>query len=126
MANSATAQTVLPIRMQHATSDKHFVTPVAVVIDTTATDLTVYTPASDAYAAIVGLHINDSTAANLTIKSGSTALLTLEMAANQAINHAIGQGIFLSTAEGEALKFNSSGALSNVLVYIAEYSDLGI
>jgi len=116
-ANAATAQT--PLLMQIGGRAVP-VTPVVVTFDTTAQDLTIFTPASGKMACVVGLNFSEGTAANLTVKSGSTTLVTWELATNQGVLSPIGNHAIFCGAVGEAIKFNVSAVISTMLVYVAE------
>jgi len=95
----------------------------SVTIDTTGSDLTVFTPATGNHVFVHGVIFSEGTAANLTFKSGSTTLITPEMAANQGVWSSIERDVFhLSTAKGEALVLNSSAAISSMLVYVSQNS----
>src|SRR5690349_5662410 len=97
-ANTATAQTALPIRVGGA----GYVVPYKVTFDTTASDLTVVTPGSGKMACIVGMTFSEASASNVTFTSGSTSLLTLELAANSGVYDKISNGAFFCTQPGEA------------------------
>lgn len=124
MANTATARTKIPVNF--AKSSIVGVTPVIVSIDTTSSDLTIYTPAADKHAAIVGMIYTDSTSHNLTIKAGSTSLVTLEMAANMGIFMKLDGSLGPCGGRGETLVLNSDAAISSMLVYIAEFGVISV
>ena len=124
MANTATSQSVVPIGYSHGGSGIG-ATPVTVVIDTTGADLTVFTPSSDKYWAILGISYVETDAHNLTIKSGSTTLVTYEMAANSGLVHPMGNGILLTgVARGDALVIQSSVAISSMVFYVQQFKEL--
>jgi len=117
MANTATAQTALPVTV----GGHGPVIPVVVTMDTTGSDLTVYTPDSDKVLALVGITFAEGSANSLTIKSGSTTLVTLELTTFQGLSHKVGGGAILFTAKGEALKFNvGTAAVSTMIVYVVQ------
>lgn len=90
-----------------------------VAIDTVDTDLTIKDPAADELVMVLGVHFSEGGAAhNLTLKSGSTTNLVLELAANQGLSHPLGSGVFFVTQPGEDLIIQSSAALSNMLLYV--------
>lgn len=126
MSNSATSLNKIPINVKG--SDIDGVTPVKVIIDTGSADLTVYTPSAGKRWAIVGWMEAEATAANLTVKSGTTTLFIWEGAANRRIEHPVGNGIlFVGNVAGEALVLNSSATNpSYVMVYVAEFSQIRI
>ena len=120
MANTATAQTALPIQTRGVGVN---VTPYVIAIDTVDTDLTIITPAnSSAMAVVVGLMFSESTAANITFKSGSTTLLKVELSGSQGLYLPLGDQVYLATQPGEALKIQSSAAITNMLMFVAETS----
>lgn len=127
MANVATAQTALPVHFKGAGGNAYLV-PVVITMDTPGADLTIYTPAATAYAAIAGMQMVETTGAvALTIKSGSTTLVTLELPASALIDNKVGEGLKIIGAKGEALKFNAATtAPSSILVYILEFEQLYI
>lgn len=122
-ANSATAQTAMPIRVGGVGP----VVPYVVAFDTTATDLTIVTPASDKMACIVGWLASETSATNVTITSASTANVALELAANQGIYDKIQNGVVYCTQPGEALKIQVSTAVSSMFLYViqARWLDFG-
>ena len=117
-ANTATAQTAVPIRVAGCGK----VTPVVVTIDTTSSDLTVYDPADSTYAAIVGIFAGEATAGNLTFKSGSTTLAVIEGAVVPDSLVVPVNGILVMAAKGQNLIFNSSVVRASMIVYVAECS----
>jgi hypothetical protein len=116
MSNAATALTALPVKLYGSTK----VTPIVCTFDTISTDLTVYTPGSGKFAAIVGWQYAEATAHNLTVTSGTTALATFEIPASSGRDDKIGQGVVICTNPGEALKIQVSAAVSYMVVYIVE------
>lgn len=120
MANTATAQSALPISV----GDSNGVIPVVVSIDTTGQDLTILTPDSGKMALIVGMFMSEGTAANITFKSGSTTYAIPELASNQGILFPIGQGVLVCGQPGEALKIQSSAVVTSMLIYVAQASRL--
>lgn len=116
MANTATLLYTLPARAQKAGPIKVY----SVSIDTTGADLTICTPASGNSVYIVGLAVSEATAANVTIKSGSTTLWVAELAANQGILLPVENGFLMATAKGQALVLQSSAAVSNLLLHVVE------
>lgn len=94
--------------------------PVLVSIDTLDEDLTVYTPAAGASAAIVGWQYAVAAAHGLTVKSGATSLVTYQMPANSGRNDAIQGDPIIEGGVGEALKIASSAAIPSMLLYVAE------
>jgi hypothetical protein len=121
MANTATAQTALPIKIGKGGASG-YVVPYVVVIDTVDTDLTIRDPAADNYAAIVGIQYLEATAHNVTFKSGSTTLVALEKPASSGMSERIGAPIIVA-AKGDALVIRSSAAISSMLVYVAEFNE---
>lgn len=120
-ANSATAQTALPIKVG-VYSDP--VVPYVVAFDTTASDLTIVTPDSGKMACVVGMGVSETSATNITFKSGSTTLFVPELAANQGVYDKISNGAILCTQPGEALKIQVSVAVSNMILYIVQATRL--
>ena len=122
MSNAATAQTALNIRVGGAGP----VTPYVCTFDTTGSDLTIVTPATGKMAAIVGAFMSETSASNITFKSGTTTLVIPELAANQGILLPIGNNILLATQPGEALKVQVSVAVSYLLLFVVQgaYFDL--
>lgn len=120
-ANTATDQGDLDITVDGSGP----VSPITVVIDTTATDLTIVDPASNKMACIVGWVHSEGTAVNLTLKSGSTTHGVLELAANQGIAETMGHPLFC-TLEGEDLIIQSDTAISYLTLYTIQASRLKI
>lgn len=126
MANVATAGSPLPIGFKHSGMGS-FVVPVICTFDTTASDLTIYTPSdADAFCALVGLQYAETSAHSLTVKSGSTTLVTYEMPASSGRDCPIGNGLTLSSlVKGEALKLSCGTAvISTLLAYVLEYKQI--
>lgn len=123
MANAATPRTPVPVQLSGLFKGYQSVTPIVCTFDTLASDLTIYTPAASNYAAIVGLVYQEADAHNLVITSGSTALVTLQRAANDGIGFAVGSGGLLFVGGlGEALKLQCTTAvIATLLVYVAEF-----
>lgn len=116
-ANTATAQAALPIRLG---GNRGPVTPYVVSFDTTASDLTIVTPDSDKMACIVGIAMSETSATNITVKSGSTTQVVYELAANQGFGEGIGNHAVICTQPGEALKMQVSVAVTSMLVYVIQ------
>lgn len=126
MVNVATAQTSLPIGFKHSGMGS-FVVPVICTFDTIDSDLTIYTPSdADAYAALVGLQYAEASAHSLTVKSGTTTLVTYEMPASSGRDCPIENGLILSAlAKNEALKLRCGTAvISTLIAYVLEYKQI--
>jgi hypothetical protein len=99
-----------------------------VSIDTTASDLTLHTPASGNRVFLVGVVLCDSTANTITFKSGATALCAPELAASSPVFHPVAGGgdekWLLATAKGQALVISCSALLTNALFHVVEASEL--
>ena len=98
---------------------------VAVAFDTTASDLIIYSPATGFSACLIGLDFSETSASNLTIKSGSDTLVTLELGANQGTWGSAG-GVPICTERGEDLIFNVSVAISTMLAKLVEVKTLKV
>lgn len=124
MANAATVQGTVPIG--YASSGVGLKTSVVnVLIDTTGADLTVLTVDSDKYWAILGISYVETDAHNLTIKSGSTTLVTYEFTTNSGLVHPMGNGILLTgIARGSNLVIQSSVAISSMVFYVQQFKEL--
>lgn len=125
MANAASAQTAIPIGYS-ATLGGVKTTPVIVTFDTTASDLTVYTPAATKYWAIAGLSYCEGDAHSLIIKSGSTTLTTYEFAANSGPAFKLGDGIVLTglTVGGTLVLRTATANPVPFTIYVQEFTDL--
>ena len=119
MANTATVQTALPILVKGVGVNA---IPYVIAIDTTGADLTIKTPGGGGMVVVVGLMFSEGTAGNLIFKTGSTTLVTLELAANQGLFLPLGNQVYMATQPGEALKIQSSMAITSMLMYVAETS----
>ncbi len=74
-------------------------------------DLTVHTPASGNHVFVVGWQHSDGTAANLTLKSGSTNLNILELAGNQGLYSKVQRDAYdFATDKGGALVIAAGAA----------------
>ena len=123
MGNSIVTLTALPAHFRLG-NPKGKITPVQVTFDVTAGDETLYTPASGNFAALVGMVLGDTTAANITFTSGSTVLAIVERAANDTpLIVPINRPILLGQV-GEAFKMASSAAISDAMLYFTEYHQL--
>ena len=116
MANTSTALHTIPNRSGKAGPIRNYL----VAIDTVDTDLDVYTPSSDQLVYVVGLSFCDATAANVTFKSNTTTMLTLELAANEGFTKAVDDGFWIATEKGKKLVVSSSAAISSMLFQIVE------
>lgn len=117
MANTAVARTPLKADLYGATA----VTPVVCVIDTPDSYLTVYTPASDSQAAIVGIWYAEAGSHLLTIGNGAEDDVGLEMPINSGIIHGLFEGILYLGQPGKALRIKSNAAISGpMLFYVIE------
>jgi hypothetical protein len=126
MANVATALPAIPVALNSNYGGYSKVTPVVCTFDTTASDLTIYTPTATNYAAIVGIVYEDASAHSLVFTSGSTVLVTLERTTFEGLSLPIGMsGPLIVGKFGEALKIQCvTAAVSSMLVYVAEFSQL--
>jgi hypothetical protein len=118
-SNTATDMYQAPIRVY----DEGPVHMVKAAIDTINTDLTLYDPGAEKYACIVGLHASDGTAANLTLKSGTTTITLFELAANQEKR---GVTVPICAAKGQDLIMQSSAAYTSLLFMIVEASKMAV
>lgn len=119
MANSAAAQTALPIKTKGVGVD---IIPYLISIDTVDSDLTIKTPTTNGLVVVVGLMFSETNAQTLTFKSGTTTQIAFELAPYQGLYLPLGQQVYLSTQPGEALKIRSSAAFTSALIYVAETS----
>lgn len=119
-ANTVTAQTALPISV----GGSNGVIPTVVTIDTTASDVTLLTPDSNKMACVASVFMSEGTAANLTFKSGSTTYAIPELASNQGILTLITRGVLFCGQPGEAVKVQSSAAVSFMLFNMIQASRL--
>lgn len=111
MANTATAQA--SFSLGSIFPFPHEITPTVVSIDTLNSDLTVVAAATGKQIAVVSFSYVGSSAANVTLKSGSTTRKVLELAANSGVWKGISPEILFITAPGEALVMRSSAAITN-------------
>jgi hypothetical protein len=118
--NDATAQTALPIRVGGA----GYVVPYLVDIDTVDTDLTIVTPATGKMACVVGAFGAETSATNVTFKSGTTTQVIPELATNQGFLLPIANHALVCSQPGEALKIAASVAISSLILYIVQASYL--
>lgn len=127
MANVATALSPVPMAMSTGRMGFSQITPVVCTFDTTGSDLTIFTPAlTTNYGAIIGMVYEEASAHTLTIKSGSTTLVTFERTTFDGMYLPVGQNGFLALGnKGEALKLNcGTAAVSSMLVYCCEFPSL--
>jgi len=90
-----------------------------VVLDTAA-DLTVRAAASGKHAIVNQILYVEGTASNITFKSDSTTLVTIEMGSNAGLGERVGTPI-LWTIKGEALVLNpASGGITTALISVYE------
>ena len=120
-ANTATVQAALPIRLPNGVGPVY---PYVVAIDTTGSDLTIRTPATGNMVCVVGWQFAETNAANITFKSGTTTNVVFELAANQGVLESIHREPLYCTQPSEALKVQSSAAISSLLFYVVEPSRL--
>lgn len=122
MANTATALTPIRVRMR-AGQAKSLVTPVVVAFDTIDSDLTVFTPAAERYAAVLGMRYSEASAHSLVWKSpAATTLLTEERTTFSGAFDRLGRPIIIGQA-GQALIMRcGTAAITSALLYIAEFN----
>lgn len=126
MGNTATALDAVPAYFRIG-KPLGLIYPVLVSMDTTAADLEVFDPGSDQFWAIHGMLSSEATAHTLLIKSGSTALVTLEHTTYKAFTERISPHPLLIGVLGEKLNFNlSAGTLGSVLVYLSKMRSLDL
>lgn len=111
-ANSCTAKTDLPISLYGATE----VTPVECTIDTVDTDVTAFTPDSTKMGALIGISYAEGTAHNVKFTEGTDPQMMLEMGANGGIVKGIGEGMIFVSQIGNAIKFQSSAAITGPMI----------
>lgn len=116
MSNTATAQAALPIRVGGAGP----VIPYVLTFDTTNTDLTIVTPGTGKMAAIVGMWMSQTAATNIILTSGTTQLVTLQLAGNEGIYDKINSGAIFITQPAAALKIQVSVAVPSMLIYVVQ------
>lgn len=122
MANSATVQTGLNIEVPGIVVDGK-VKPVLVNYDTTGADLEIMdVTASDRAIALVGMQLVEGDAFDLTFKSDSTVITTMQLGSNSGFSKNIDGTIILSSAPGEALNINCDTALTPFVLYVVEYA----
>lgn len=128
MANVVTTLSAIPVSFANVQGFQK-ITPVKLTLDTAGVDITVYTPSSTSkYVGIAGLTFASGSALSLTVKSASTTLVTIPLAANQMASKGVGtgDGIWLFTQLGEALIFNFTTAVpATALVYVVEFGAEG-
>jgi hypothetical protein len=84
-----------------------------------STDETIYTPPTGQHVYLLSEYYAEGTAAaNPTYKSGSTAIVTPEIAANQGARDKVTDGFVLVSAAGAALKVNPAQDISSALYHI--------
>lgn len=115
-ANSATAKKAYRMRVY----GEEPVIPYEVAIDTVGTDVTVRTPAPGNMVCLVGIELQEATAANITFTSGTDTNLYLELPAGGQFVHGIGEGVLWCTQPNEAMKFQSSAAITSFMMYVIE------
>lgn len=123
MANTATQLTKVPFYIKG--DQVQGVTPVVVTIDTINTDLTIHTPDSSRFVALMGINYAESSAHNITWKSGSNTLSVWEVGAggNNGVYIPVYKPL-LSTNRGESLIISSSANITTMLLYVVEYSTI--
>lgn len=122
MANAATALTAIP-------GAEGKIYPVKIVLDTTASDLTVFTPDAGKYAILIGMMYVNALAHKLTIKSGTTSIWAAELANNSGIFAPMSADILAhSIVAGDALKMRVDTAALTVemLAYFRVASQLRV
>ena len=123
MANTATLLGAIPAGYTDV-GDSAAVQVYNISIDTAASDLTIYTPDSDKRWACLGILYSESAAHNLTLKSGSTTLATLEFSSG-GLSQGLGEGAFLmGVDEGDGFVIQSSAAISSMLIYVQQVNFL--
>lgn len=97
-----------------------------VVMDTISSDFDIYTPATGSHAAIMGIVYGETTASNITVKSGATTLCVMERSTNSFLVIPTDRPILIG-GKGETLKLNVSVAITGAIyLTIAEFKMLTI
>lgn len=91
-----------------------------VVIDTTGQDLTVHTPATGNMVCVLGWEVTNTLAANVKFTSGTTEIITYNLAANQMYSSLTTSSFNFCTVPGQALKIQSSAAITSLLIKLVE------
>lgn len=90
-----------------------------IAIDTTGQDLTIRTPQAGNSVCIVGMYMDETSATNLTFKSGSTTMVIPELPASTLI-WGLSSITPLCTDEDAALKIQASVAITSILLQVVE------
>lgn len=123
MANSKTD--LDPISVGYERGDIRTITPIIVAYDTAA-DFTLYSAVAGKHIGVLGMQYVEGDAHNLSFKSGSTTLITYQMAANSGISAKLGGGVMFATNKGEALVMNCDVPVATFIVYVTEFTNLHI
>lgn len=99
---------------------------VVVTIDTVDTDLTLIDPAAGYSVGLLGAACVESSAANITFKSGTTTKLVAEFGANSGLFKGVSSEVLPLGDVGEDLIIQSSVALPKCVFYLVEYKKLVI
>jgi len=91
---------------------------------TSSTDEIIYTPAADKCAFLVGQLFSETDATNITYKSGSDTIVTVELATNQGIYDKVSEGIITASEMGAVLIANPSVSVSSAVFYVIEAKSL--
>lgn len=116
MANTATPDTALRINYGMMKYNPNII-PVRINYDTSGADLTIYTPDSNKMVLLAGLQYAKNAAHTLTFKSGSTVLVTFDLAGG-GFTQNVGEGLMLIGNVGEALVLSSNAALGSCIAYV--------
>lgn len=128
MANASTLTNTIPARVGGLGPVFEY----SVSIDTINTDLDIRTPTGNNRLYVVGVSLQEGTATNFTMKSGSSNTQTWELAANQGLNFPITKNSYLfATKAGEKLSVRSSAIIGatqgqNLVLKVVEGTVFGL
>lgn len=97
-----------------------------VIMDTPTSDFTLYTPAAENYAALVGIVYGETTASSLTFKSSTTTICVMERSSNSFLAIPTDKPLLIG-GKGEPLVLNVSVAITGtIFLTIAEFRMLSL
>jgi hypothetical protein len=122
MANTATAQPALPIRVFQGSNIQlgDYVTPVICTFDTINSNLATYTPGNGNMALVVGMLFCSGTAGNLILSSNTTQYANLNLATNEGSLLGIQKNIIMATQPGQVLNTQVSAIITPITFFIVE------
>ena len=122
MANTSTLQDTVEVKIEGLSTSNLY--SYIINYDTIDTDLVIRTATAGMHTGLFGMSLVEANAGNLTLKSNTTVLTTLELGANAGIIKEVDNKFLVHSKKGEALVISSSITLTPFILYVATFQKL--